>query len=584
MLLSLPSSERNFIGNATQNAVNAVTHDTLGVFVDWVTSLFTGKRTTAALSIKERAEGWHAWAEETANTFLDYFSDRVEAAPSEQGEAKFNAHKRGRVYQTKAFEDMRLMQGFLMSVGDRNFWKKAFVNSIAEQQRVADMNGVELDYDAAAEIAKAEANYATFNEDGFVRNWLSQARQNPTVGFVLDMVMPFTGVPTNITKRMVEYSPLGMAITVAKTLKQSASGANFDQKAFVNGISRGLSGTALWMIGMGLAEAGLINLGTSEEDDEKVYNLRAAMGDQYSPFIQIGDEYVSLSTFAPSVSPLIMGATAYDILKDDENATQAFANALTASLDQIFDASYMSGLSDLFDQNGTPAENALNALVTNAISQNVPAFMNQIATAMDPYVRDTKDKDPIMQAVKNGLINRIPGVRQQYLNPKYDTAGNPVESKEGIRNFIDPFTTTNVNDDPVLAELDRLYDDLGSSSHIPTYLVKTSGKVQILAKIADARGVNMDRSKGEQNIVLTASERNYYNQMYSQMVFEGTGKQKYRGVAGIDTSFKGIREIMNSRGYKRADDEGKAEMLAEVLKKAKLLTQAQMVIDKGYTK
>lgn len=584
MLLSLPSAERNVIGNSVMNAVNAVTHDTIGVFTDWVTSLFTGKRTAANISFRERAEGWNAWADETVNTFRDYFMDKADATPSAQGEDRFNKNQRGRVYQTKAFEDMRLVEGFLMSVGDRNFWKKAYVNSLAEQQRVADMNGVELDYNKACEIAKEEANYATFNEDNFLRTQMSALRKHPLWGFVLDMIMPFTGVPTNITKRMVEYSPIGAAMTFLKHGGRAMTGANFDQRSFVEGISRGLSGTALWMIGMGLGQLGAINLGTGGEDDEKVYNLKASLGEQYSPFVRIGDENISLAAFAPAISPIIMGATAYDILKESDDKVQAFANALTSSLDQIFDASYMSGLSGLFDRNGSFAENALNTVGTNLISQNVPAFMTQIATAMDPYVRDTKDANAIVQAVKNGLIARIPGVREQYLNEKTDITGRAFESKEGIRNFIDPFTTTKVNEDSALMELDRLYDELGSSSHIPSYLVKTSGKVTILAKIADDRKVNMDRGAGENKLVLTADERNHYNRLYSTLCFEGTGDTRYKGVGKIDTKFAGIRETMESRKYQKASDEEKAEMISDIINQAKLLTQAQMVIDMGYAK
>ena len=169
------------------------------------------------------------------------------------------------------------------------------------------------------------------------------------------------------------------------------------------------------------------------------------------------------------------------------------------------------------------------------------------------------------------------------LNPKYDITGNPVEAREGLlRNLLDPTTTTKVNDDPALVELDRLYDELGTSSHIPSYLVKTSGKVQILAAIADDRKVNMDRAAGEHKIVLTANERNYYNRMYSQLCFEGTGDAQYQKVGKVDTKFEGIRDVMASRKYQRASDEEKAEMISDVISKAKLLTQAQMVIDKGY--
>lgn len=86
MLLSIPSAERNVIGNAAQNAMNAVS-DGLAVELDKLVSLKTGERTRAHLNMRERADGWHAFVEETKNTWRDYFVDKSVVLKGESASA-----------------------------------------------------------------------------------------------------------------------------------------------------------------------------------------------------------------------------------------------------------------------------------------------------------------------------------------------------------------------------------------------------------------------------------------------------------------------------------------------------------------
>ena len=542
MLLSVPSAARNVIGNAAQNAVNATAHG-IAVELDRLASLVTGERTMSHLSMADRVNGWNAFADETVNTFKDFYTDRAITA-NMHGDDRFSTNQRGRVYENQVLETLRLTEGYLMSVGDRNFWKKAYVNSIAEQQRVAANNGVELDMNEAAEIARSEANYAVFNEDNSVRSLMTQIKNhhNPIVRSVVDFIMPFTGVPTNITKRMIEYSPAGLLGTAVSRAYDAASGRNFDQRAFVTELSRGLTGTALFGLGMLMKEAGLIMLGTGDEDDSKVYGVRTAQGGQYSPYILVGDEYISLSTFAPAVSALTMGATAVDLFKEDEDALTALYNACLAGLDQIFDASYMSGLQDIFTGYGSTAENLGTTVLNSMVSQNVPAIMGQLATAMDPYVRDTKDKSVIMQALKRGLISQIPGLRET-LPEKVDVAGRVVESKEGLRNFLDPFTTTKAINDPALDELMRLYKATGESSFMP-----------------------VDALSGTKNTLTVNKEK---------IIVDGKDKETYKKRYGELWHDKVIN-LIGRKSYQRMSDEEKMEKIAEIVKNAK--TQAEKEI------
>ena len=546
MLLSVPSAARNVIGNSSQNILNATAHG-VAVELDRIVSRFTKERTMAHLSVADRVEGWQAYMQETANTFKDYFVDRV---VTERGENRYNYNnKRGRVYQNALLEGMRNIEGFLMSFGDRNFWRKAYINSIAEQLRVADLNGTEVDIETGLAQAEADANFATFSEDNVVKDAFSALKRTPIVGDVLDFIIPFTGVPTNIIKRMWQFSPAGLASSAIRHAYRGLSGQDFLQQEFVNSMSRGLTGTAMFAIGMALREMGVIDLGTGSDEDDREYAMRTAQGGQYSPFIRLGDENISLSPFAPAASAMIMGATAFDLFREDDDKLSALYNSCLAGLDQIFDASYMSSLQDIFQGQGSTAENIGQTVLNSAISQSVPSILSQLAMSMDGYVRDTKDSSMIMQALKSGLIQKLPYLREQLLPEKVDVAGNPVESKQGLRNFFDPMTTSKVNDDPALAEMLRLYESTGSSAHMPS----------------DALSGSRTALNGVEAPV-EGKDKETYKKRYGELWrLGGTTYDE----DGNRVTVQGVSDLIRSDAYQSMTDEEKASALKSIVSAAK---------------
>jgi len=555
MLTSVPSAIRNVIGNASQNLVNATAHG-VAVEIDKLISKNTGVRTAAHLDAQDRVNGWKAFVDETKNTFRDYFVDRV---TTQRGEDKYNMNQRGRVYQNGFVEGMRNVEGFLMSFGDRNMWKKAYMNSLAEQQKLADqgllfnMDGTTRTNEQMIEQAERDANYATFTEDNMVSNALGQLKNIPGFGTVIDYIMPFTSVPANITNRMIQYSPIGLGIAAARAGYQHSRGGNFDQQAFVNGVARGLTGTALMGVGLLFAEAGLIKLGTGEEEDKKKYGLQTAMGEQYTPYIYnpFTKEYVSLAVFSPAASAITMGAAAWADFKGNDDALQAIKNAAFGSVDQIFDASYMSGLSDLFGGYGSFGENLIDTLASNMFSQNVPALLGQLANSLDPYVRDTKDKNFIMQSFKSGVINKIPFLRQAMLPEKVDVTGQSVRTKEGLRNFYDPFTTTDAREEPVVDELLRLNKALASSSMLPSDALS---------------GTKTTLTINKQKVTLDGKGKETYRKRYGELWMEGGVTVDKKGKKVI---VEGLRDLMASRRYQLMDDEERAEAIADIISAAK---------------
>lgn len=547
MLLSLPSAGRNIIGNGGQNILNAAAH-TIAVELDKKISEMTGSdRTRAHLTAEERAEGWYVFREESVNTYRDFFVDK---AVTERGENRYNLNQRGRVYQWQPAEAMRLIEGFLMSFGDRNFWKRAFANSMAEQQRVAELNGAELDYEAALEQAKQDADYATFSEDGAVKKAFGILKGTPIVGDILDFVVPFTGVPTNIVKRMWQFSPAGLVTSAFWHAGRGLAGKDFQQGRFVDSMARGLTGSAMFAIGMALRELGAIKLGTGDEEDKKVYGVRTAQGDQYTPYIQVGDDNISLSPFAPAASALIMGATAHDLFKDDEDKINALYASCLAGLDQIFDASYMSAVQDIFTGQGSTSENIGQTVLNSAISQNVPSILGQIATGMDDYVRDTKDKNFLMQALKSGLIQKLPWIREQ-LPEKVDVAGRSVQvGKEGVlRNLTDPMTLTEAVDDPALNELMRLNEKLKDSDFLPNDLL-SGAKTALTGVAAPVEG----------------KDKEAYKKRYGELWrLGGTTYDK----EGNSVFVMGVTDLIQTSAYQKLTDQEKANAIKGIVTAAK---------------
>lgn len=577
MLMSGPSAMRNIVGNGVFQGINYVA-DSLATGIDTLVGKATGERTRTFTDAKTKIEGWKAFIDETQNTFHDYFTEKADASPKND---KYNLsmNRQGRVFQNNLLETMRNIEGFLMSLGDRNTWKMAYLNAFAEQQKLAQLNQTEFDSDAAIQKAIDAASYAIFDEDGPVRDGMSALKRIPGLGKVVDFAMPFTGVPTNIVKRMWQFSPLGLASTLLnegrrQLMSMSKMGANainmqtgndalsnllynvtttdFNQEQFVNGFARGLTGSMLFLAGMALHSMGAIKLGYGADDDKKRSGVESAMGDQYSPYITIGDQNIALSVFNPSAAALVMGATMSKELENDEPLWQAIYNGAIAAGSQIFDESYLTGLQDLFSNtySDNVIENAMLTTASSAVSQTVPTILSQLATAIDPYVRDTKDKDVIQKILKTGLIQKIPGLRET-LPEKVNVAGESVRSKEGIWNFIDPFNRTDVNDDPALKELMRLSDELGETNFLPEDALS---------------GAKNSFTVDKETYVLSDDQKEAYKKRYGDLWLNGGTTTNRKGAT---VSVEGVRSLMNSPAYQVMSDEEKAEAISSIVSKAK---------------
>ena len=300
------------------------------------------------------------------------------------------------------------------------------VNTMTEAQKLR-----------AEQYALKEAQEATFRDESVLADWINKGR-NKGWGYEVAIggLMPFTKTPINITKRSIEYGPTGIINAIAqgvKAAKGEATSANV-----VNALAKALSGSALAGLGFYLAAMGLLRSKGDKEDEEYNYLI----GEQDYSLI-IGDYRFSIEWAAPAAVPLLFGASIYNAWFDkdggikeeymvDENgnivlntnsmATHKVMNAVSTMFAPIFEASYLSGLTDsvgaAFSFGSGDASEGLAIFGINAglsyANQFIPTVFGQLARTIDPVERRNNDYDKtsiLPYSVQRGIEkskNKIP--------------------------------------------------------------------------------------------------------------------------------------------------------------------------------
>ena len=297
-------------------------------------------------------------------------------------------------------------------------------------------------------------------------------------------MFPFVRTPMNVIRTNLEYNPLGIVKNVINTIrevnKNLQEGRNafdttsFDQNRFVRETSRNIVGSLLWIGGLAMAYGGLLTGSYSDNKKEKEAQKQAGMQEYAyaSPFT--GNQY-SIDWIPALGSDLISSAAFYDAANKNPDASvgEALGSGLKEGAKSMFEMSALQGLQRLtgsgYNSDKNIVNNAIQSLANTASSAAVPAFVRQIAQAMDPYKRDTysgDDREDIISAFKNN----IPILRET-LEPRIGSNGKPMEQNAGrstaqkwFDNLLNPATVTvpSALQDPVRDEAMRLFEETRS--------------------------------------------------------------------------------------------------------------------------
>ena len=417
--------------------------------------------------------------------------------------------------------------GHRFGIGD-NFWlRSAYSKNMARmldaqgyyaeisdgQINLFDRNGDAVNQNDAERIlnrinadAYQRALEDTCHDANDVANTINQLkRKNSVAKYLLDAVMPFTKTPMNITRRAIEYSPIGLMTSLGQLGKVKSG--QMSASTWLNSMSKGATGATAMVIGAWLASMGLLRA-QGDEEDENIKRFESSKGLQnYSLNIPGTDGWsATLDWAAPGIAPFLLGAAVqeeherYVPRSKDENALESTFNFLVNSAEDagtlfqpIADTTMLSGLMDTLSAFGEddPAKEVTASAVESYSRQFTPVLGSKLMGIVDGTKYSTASDNFFDRQMRAAAINfrlldtiasQIKG--SDYLQPQLDLNGKPIQTQDyglgsagrAITNLINPATVKQDTRDSADNELERLYRATGNYGILPriqTYYDKT---------------------------------------------------------------------------------------------------------------
>lgn len=574
MLLNAKTFLRNVTPNMVMAPINAV-GDLGASLVDRVAARKTGVRTKGAGSIRTTAK---STKDAIGKAYIDYKLG-VDTSGGNIGELSKRRHFSGDTRFGRIENRATDLMGFSLQLGDRPFEESYRNNSLESQMK---LNGVDSPTKLMEEFAEIEALERTFKDDNAMTDAVQKIMRILNRGNDFgagSILLPFVRTPVNLTRMVYYYTPITGTVQLARNYYNYKTAPEGDAKIraqhkMVNDASKLIGGSILTAMVMALKAAGLIEIYGGEDDNDRDRMQYEQQVHGFQPYsIRIGDHYYNYGNLQPVGSMIAFAVDGYDSLHDafmgdsldvgfGWKIVNGLANAATSSFDQIYDQSFMKGVSDLFSGAGDGADifKSVISLALSVPNQFNPALVQQLARVIDPHKRNTRG-NLITQEI-NKTINNIPGL-SRLLPEQVDAYGNPIERYDGgvvsdiFNSFINPITTTKRKDNDVATEIERL-EELTGESLIPSTIKKSieygneniplSGKEQ--SELKKKIGGDIYASVEE----LIASDE--YQNLSPEM--------KAKAVKNIKKSITDVykAEFLNSKG-KEKTLEGKEKAMAE---------------------
>lgn len=538
MLLNPKTMVRNILGNVVI-VPNHIISDFVGAGIDKAISKKTGVRTTGGFDVKA-LQGAKKGIYESFDDFRRKIStremggDRFEIG---QGKNFYENHK-GRFGETrnkinKALNGLDRVTGFLLETGDRPFYETWFINSLNNQMK---LNNVTEPTAEMIEIATDEALQRTWQDNNTYTKFVNSIRKgmnNLNVkGYGLgDIVMPFVKTPANLTKAVVDFSPLGAINAAIKTSQFNkdigkGTATTKQQREVVKAWSQVITGTLGMAIMAGLANAGILGGGSEEDKDVRAFEQNVLGIKPYS--IKIGDKTYTYDWAQPLGTSAAMVADTVKSLKnakDTEGKVAAILEGAQSGASVLLEQSFVSGIRNLFEE-----DNLINALIETGLnepSKFTPQFLSQLAQIQDDTARTSYVYNNPLQTAENKIKAKIPGLRET-LEPSVDVLGREVKTDNSIGNVMfNPTNTAMARTTEGAEEMYRVY--------------KATGEKSAIAQVAPYYF-----NVGSEKIVLTPKQRTQY--------------QKTTGKIASD----GVENLIDNKAYKNLPDAEKAEILSEL--------------------
>lgn len=549
MLFNPKTQVRNVMGNAAVVPVNMFS-DFLGSKVDKLLSKYTGIRTLGNTNVQNYLKGMKQGFYQSYNDFRLGINTRdIQENKFEFGQGK--AFKDSGLGKAVNFTDNIL--NFVMDFGDRGFSNAAFVNSLNNQMV---LNNVTQPTQEMIDIATNEALSRTWNDNNeytktvlTIRkalNSLSLKKLGLDYGLG-DVLIPFAKTPANLTKAIVEYSPVGLvkSITDIPGIKNAIETGQMtaqQQHQFVDSLGKGFAGTFLYVLGYALAQAGITS-GQSDDDKDVRNFMRNSLG--IAPYsIKIGDKTFTYDWSQPIATPLAITSNLYKMNKENPDAKlmDKIINAANIGTNQLLEQSFMESINEVLNGNGTFMER-LQKAVFDLPARAIPTLSKQIADMVDGTQRTTFEYGNPTQSAINSVKAKLPGLNKT-LAPSVDTLGNDIQKYGGDNNWFNVFfNPANMNKGQKTRAAQEIYD-----------VYEQTGDTTIFPDTAPY----------------------YVDKNGSRITLDSEKRAEYQRVEGEYTE-QAVNKLLDDPSYRNLSSEDKAEILSKVVTDSRELAKRDVL-------
>lgn len=519
MLFNPKTQVRNIMGNAVITPVNYFS-DLVSSAVDSAIYKKTGVRTTGRTNLKSYGKGFKSGLYQSYNDFKKGINTRnIEGNRFEI--------KEGRSFNNNTIIGKRLNQvdrllSFMLDAGDRGFYEASFTNSINNQMVLNKTNEVTQEM---IDIATQEALSRTWQDNNDYTRFVLNIRKGlnkilNVKGYGLgDVLIPFAKTPANLTKAIVDYSPLGMISTINEGIKLKRSLTNGQytpqmQHQFVQNLGKATAGTMLYILGIALANAGITS-GESDEDKDTANFMKNTLGiNSYT--IKIGDKSFSYDWAQPIAAPLAITANIAKKKKEEASLYENIISSLDTAGNILLEQSFLDSLNTILSNNDgvvTGIEEAVMELPSRAI----PTLMKQIVDLTDDTARTTFEYEKPLKTAANKVIAKIPGLSKT-LEPTTDTMGREILRYGGKNNifnvFLNPANVSTENISESAKEIYNIYKSTGDKTILPRvapYYINDDGEKIILSGTEKTQFQKISGTIIEDNIKMLENNKHYNN-------------------------------------------------------------------------
>ena len=553
MLLNPKTQVRNVLGNAVIAPVNTVA-DTFAAIADRQIAKKTGVRTTGNTNIKNYAKGFKKGLIESYEDFkLGVNTRNIQGNRFEIGEGKsFNENHKGILSKprnsiSKGFNRLDSLLSFVLDAGDRGFYEASFVNSLNNQMVLNNTNEVTQDM---LDVATNEALSRTWQDNNNYTKFVLDIRRGMNKinakGYGLgDVLIPFAKTPANLTKAIVDYSPVGLVKTLANDARKLSNNIKTgtvtteQQHNFVQNLGKATAGTMLYIAGMALAQAGITS-GANDDDKDVSDFMKNTLGIQpYS--IKIGNHTFTYDWAQPVAAPFAITADVTRALnQDDVTLKDAIITSLDSGFNILMEQSFVSGIQNVLNTSyGSTTENIIDEIL-GLPARSVPTFVKQINDLIDPKTRMTFENGKQLESAKNQVKAKIPGLSDE-LPVKRDTLGREVEKYGGENNIFNIFfNPANISKGKVSESAKEIYDVYQA----------TKDKTIMPRSAPNDLSMTITNKKGVKN--------------KKELSLDNKDKSEFLKISGgiIDEN---IKKLKDNKYYKKLNDDEKALVIKEIV-------------------